>query len=85
MSRGGSLYLKLHAEAGYQVLTIADDGPGISPEQLGRIFEPFFTTKTRGTGLGLAIIKQIVEQHRGSITAWSESGAGARFTIRLPD
>lgn len=84
MPRGGSLYLKLYAENGYQVLIVADDGPGIPPEQLGHIFEPFFTTKTRGTGLGLAIAKQVVEQHHGTITVWSENGAGTRFTIRLP-
>ena len=50
---------------------IADDGPGIPPEQQSRVFEPFFTTKGvgEGSGLGLDIVRRIVAGHRGDITA----------------
>jgi signal transduction histidine kinase len=63
---------------------IEDSGPGIPQEALGRIFEPFFTTKSAGSGLGLSIVHAIVTQHSGTIRAENVSGAGARFTVRLP-
>ena len=65
-------------------VTIADQGTGMDKATLDRIFEPFFSTKKRGTGLGLAIVKQIIDQHDGRISAASEPGKGARFTIDLP-
>lgn len=65
-------------------LIIDDTGPGIPPENLQRIFEPLFSTKSFGTGLGLATVKQIVDQHGGSIEVESEIGRGTRFTVRLP-
>jgi two-component system NtrC family sensor kinase len=84
MGSDGELQLTLHGENGYQIITLTDKGPGISPEHRARIFEPFFTTKSRGTGLGLAIVKQIVDYHRGRIDVWSEVGVGTKFTITLP-
>jgi len=69
----------------YAEIVVADDGRGITPEEMGRIFEPFFTTKgTRGTGLGLAVSWGIVESHGGTITVESEPGHGTRFSVRLP-
>ena len=64
---------------------IADDGPGIPPEQQSRVFEPFFTTKGvgQGTGLGLDIVRRIVAGHRGDIAVRSQPGA-TTFTVRLP-
>jgi signal transduction histidine kinase len=64
------------------VISIADRGPGLSPEQQQRIFEPFFTTKAKGTGLGMAIASRIVQSHGGSIAA--SSSGGARIEITLP-
>ena len=64
-------------------LRIADDGPGIDPEMLGRLFEPYVTTKTKGTGLGLAIVKKIIEEHGGIILA-DNGEHGACITARLP-
>jgi signal transduction histidine kinase len=72
--------------AGCVVVEIADDGPGIPPEILGKILDPFFTTKEvgRGTGLGLATARRIVvDRHDGSLTIDSKPGA-TTFRVRLP-
>jgi two-component system NtrC family sensor kinase len=70
----------------YIVITIADNGPGIKPENLEKIFDPFFTTRgeTGGTGLGLSICHGIILEHGGRISAASEYGHGATFTVALP-
>lgn len=67
-------------------ITVADTGVGIPEGDRERIFEPFFTTKQegRGTGLGLSICLGLVRSHGGEVGVESESGRGARFTVRLP-
>jgi signal transduction histidine kinase len=67
-------------------ISFADDGPGISRENLSRIFHPFFTTKEvgKGTGLGLSICHGIVAEHGGNIHARSQAGKGATFIVELP-
>ena len=67
-------------------ITFADDGTGISPENLKHMFDPFFTTKEvgKGTGLGLSICHGIVTEHGGHIYARSGKGQGATFIIELP-
>ncbi len=68
------------------LVEIADNGPGISPEDQQRIFDPFFSTKSpdRGTGLGLPISRAIVERHGGRIELVSQPGRGSRFRVLLP-
>jgi len=68
------------------VLTVEDNGPGISPTVLEEIFDPFFTTKEpgKGTGLGLALSAQMVEGVGGEILAGNRRGGGAIFTLRFP-
>jgi signal transduction histidine kinase len=67
------------------VVSISDDGPGISEEIRGRLFESFATYgKTGGTGLGLAIVRKIVQDHGGSVDVESQPGC-TTFTIVLPD
>jgi signal transduction histidine kinase len=68
------------------VLSVCDNGEGISADAIDHIFEPFFTTKDvgKGTGLGLAIAHGIVEEHGGRITVESEPGRGTRFNLMLP-
>lgn len=63
---------------------IADNGPGLTPEQQRRIFDPFYTTKSRGTGLGMAITRRIVEAHGGRIAASRAAGGGASIEVVLP-
>ena len=70
----------------YWVLSVKDDGEGISDDVMPHIFEPFYTTKTsgNGTGLGLAISRKIVQEHGGWFTVTSEPGKGSCFSIYLP-
>jgi PAS domain S-box-containing protein len=67
-------------------VTIADDGSGIAPENIGRIFDPFFTTKRPGggTGLGLTISLAVAKEHGGRIEVESTPERGARFDVLLP-
>jgi nitrogen fixation/metabolism regulation signal transduction histidine kinase len=65
-------------------ITVADSGPGISPEAKERLFLPYFSTKRSGTGLGLAIVNRIVAEHRGSIRAEENLPTGSKFVIELP-
>jgi C4-dicarboxylate-specific signal transduction histidine kinase len=67
-------------------LHVADSGPGISDEVLGRVFEPFFTTKAvgEGTGLGLSVSQSLVESYHGTISAHNRNEGGACFVVTLP-
>ncbi len=66
------------------MIRVADNGPGISSENLARIREPLFTTKSFGTGLGLPAVEKILEQHGGRLTISSAVGKGSQFDIHLP-
>ena len=65
-------------------LTVADSGPGISPENKAKLFLPYFSTKERGTGLGLTIVRGIVQDHKGSIRVEDNQPSGSRFIIEIP-
>jgi PAS domain S-box-containing protein len=71
----------------YAVLSVSDDGHGISKENLERIFEPFFTKKVMGrsgTGLGLAVVWGTVKDSGGFIDVTSDTGRGSRFDLYFP-
>jgi signal transduction histidine kinase len=65
-------------------ISICDDGPGISPDKLGRVFEAYYTTKEKGTGLGLAIVKHNAELYGGTVYVESKLGQGAEFILTFP-
>jgi signal transduction histidine kinase len=79
----GSVEVTVRAAEPWVEIVVADDGPGITPEDLPKIFLPFFS-RSGGTGLGLPLARQIVHAHGGTIDVRSPSGAGATFTVRLP-
>jgi len=66
------------------VISIEDNGSGISSEHMGALFEPYRTTKSSGTGLGLLIVRRIVREHGGEIAIESEENHGTRVRIHLP-
>ncbi|MBQ0724333.1 MAG: two-component sensor histidine kinase [Cycloclasticus sp.] len=74
---------KLLAKQGL-VISIKDEGIGLSAEQQKRIFDPFYTNKMNGTGLGLAVVKQVVDAHSGRVVCVSEVGLGTTMTLTLP-
>jgi signal transduction histidine kinase len=88
--RGGKVALTVGAQENKVIITVADTGAGISPEQLPHIFDKFFQADnqaqaaTKGTGLGLAIAKEIVEAHGGKVTVESKVGEGTTFVVTLP-
>ena len=82
----GTVTVRTKAKDKKLLLSVSDNGYGISEENRKRIFEPFFTTKKggEGTGLGLAIAEQVVEEHGGTIRVESKEGAGTTFLVELP-
>lgn len=85
--RGDKKIMIAMRQAGDMVeMSLADTGPGISPDVLEHIFEPFFTTKRLEdrTGLGLGIVNNIIKEHQGTIEYRQKEGWGASFVIMLP-
>jgi two-component system sensor histidine kinase PilS (NtrC family) len=65
-------------------LTVRDEGPGISEDQLSRVFEPFYSTKQAGTGLGLPTVHRIVEEHKGTVTLERDAQSGTTAIVLFP-
>jgi two-component system, NtrC family, sensor histidine kinase HydH len=84
MDKPGSIHVSLRRDNEDALITVADEGKGILPENLSNIFRPFFTTKGHGTGLGLSLARRIVETHGGTIRVRSEVNKGTQFEVRLP-
>jgi two-component system OmpR family sensor kinase/two-component system sensor histidine kinase BaeS len=89
---GGTIAVRMQAEAGWLRLEVQDSGRGIPPEHLAYLFDRFYrvdgtrSRETGGTGLGLAIARSIVQAHGGAISAFSDGvpGHGSTFVVRLP-
>ncbi|XVS62159.1 SpoIIE family protein phosphatase [Actinosynnema sp. CA-299493] len=86
----GSVAVSVRAGDGEAVVTVADTGIGVAPEEIPRLFERFHRIENvrarsnEGSGIGLALVRELVGVHGGTITADSAVGEGTRFTIRLP-
>jgi two-component system nitrogen regulation sensor histidine kinase NtrY len=80
----GVIQIDLQTLNNKHIITITDNGSGISPDQTGKIFQPNFTTKSGGMGLGLAIVKNIILTSGGEIGFSSDPGKGTVFTITFP-
>jgi two-component system OmpR family sensor kinase len=84
--------VRVGSDAGDAVLTVSDDGPGLTPDQAQQVFERFYrvdTSRSRsrssgGAGLGLSIVAAIAAAHGGTVTAGPAEPRGARFEVRLP-
>jgi len=84
----GHIEIATRYDSSYEevLITVSDDGSGISVEILDKIFDPFFTTKPtgQGTGLGLSVSYGIIKDHQGEISAQSTPDKGSTFAVRLP-
>ncbi len=78
------ILVNVKSEGNNVVITISDNGSGVSEENKTKVFEPKFTTKSSGMGLGLAMVKNIVEMHKGIISFESETNKGTTFKVTIP-
>ena len=88
--KGGNIIVRAVGQEQEVIVSVADDGPGVPPEDLPYLFERFWRgdqarrRATGGSGLGLAIARSLVEAHGGRIWAKSVEGAGSTFIFTLP-
>jgi two-component system sensor histidine kinase BaeS len=86
----GAVGITAEGDQGRVLITVADTGPGISPDDLEHVFDRFWRAeksrdrRTGGSGLGLAIARHLVEAHGGKVEIASELGKGTVVTVRLP-
>jgi signal transduction histidine kinase len=86
-SHGGRIDVAAHGdERGNAVITVKDNGSGMSQDILAKIFLPFFTTKApgQGTGLGLSVCHSIIDSMGGELSVDSRKGEGSTFTVVIP-
>ena len=87
-SEGGKILLTLKKKNQYAVITVSDNGIGMSCDIKEHIFEKFYqgdsSRSTQGNGLGLALVKRVIDISEGNITVESEIGKGTTFTVTLP-
>ena len=83
---GKCIKFEVKSVAGEAVITLQDEGKGMSKEVIGKMFTPFFTTKPPGdgTGLGMSISLTIIEEHGGQFDVDSEIDKGTTIKVRLP-
>ncbi|HET6564844.1 MAG TPA: ATP-binding protein, partial [Xanthomonadales bacterium] len=77
------LKMRKDESAGYCVITVEDNGPGIPNSRIVDIFEPFYTTRKEGSGLGLYVARQLCEANQAELTVDSQPGVGTAFHIRM--
>ena len=82
--RNGKIEIRITTQNNSVSISVSDNGIGIPEEKRFKIFVPYFTTKSNGTGLGLAMVKQIIENHQGTIDFEPNEVMGTVFIIKLP-
>ena len=82
--KGGEVWFSMKSSGPVLMLTVEDNGPGLSLDVKNRLFEPFVTTKAKGTGLGLAIVDRLLEAMGGEIGFSDRKGSGVIVRITLP-
>lgn len=81
---GGAIEIETSHQRGWVLISVTDDGHGISVEHQTRLFRPYFTTKSTGTGLGLFVCRRIIEQAGGRIELTESGAEGSTFSVSLP-
>jgi two-component system, NtrC family, nitrogen regulation sensor histidine kinase NtrY len=86
MEEKGAVVISSHYDPELKMadFRVADDGPGIPPEDRSRLFEPYFSKKKTGTGLGLAIVNSVISDHNGFVRVRNNTPRGACFVVELP-
>ncbi len=84
MPEGGVVLISTWLEGKWMVISVKDNGQGISQKDLPLLFDPFFTSKTYGSGLGLTIVNRIVSGHSGEVKIFSTPGEGTEVKIYFP-
>ena len=79
--KNGLVQISAYSNANQSVIEIQDNGIGIDETKMDQIFIPFFSTKENGSGIGLSLSKQIMKKHKGDLTAKSQPGLGATFSL----
>lgn len=85
---GGAVRLTLRREGAEAIVTVADTGPGIPPDELPRVFDRFFRgrgVRAGGSGIGLTVARELALAHGGDVSVRSLPGQGATFALRLPN
>jgi len=85
MPGGGRISVEISRSRGGQVISVADDGPGVDAGSMPSLFEPFFSTKPGKLGLGLTIARSIIKSHGGDIAVYSGPDRGTRAEIFVPE
>jgi two-component system sporulation sensor kinase B len=84
ISKYGKIDISLKLLKKYVLLSIKDNGCGMSNEELGKIDELFYSSKKKGCGIGVSLSKEIISLHNGSIKYKSDLGKGTEVVIKLP-
>jgi signal transduction histidine kinase len=84
MPDGGNLAVSAKRNGAQALVSISDNGRGMTEEEARNLFVPFFTTKSDGTGLGLAYAQRVINEHGGKIDYATARGKGSTFSIQLP-
>jgi C4-dicarboxylate-specific signal transduction histidine kinase len=79
--RPGEIVLEGSRQGRHGLLSVADSGPGLTPEVQSHLFTPFYTTRDHGQGIGLTMVQEILLAHGFDFSLENRDAAGARFTI----